>query len=91
MVRVRTGSFKVERIDVEDYLRRHRAMSSYYRLGQLQELFRSHPITPKRIAALRFFARSELYYSLSGREPPANVRLLSKEELDRRVSQVIKP
>jgi len=91
LVRLQTNSFKVERIDVEDYLRRYRAMSSYYRLGQMSELFRSHPIVPKRIVALRLFARSELYHSLSGKEPPMDVQLLSKEELDRRVNRVIRP
>jgi Zn-dependent protease with chaperone function len=91
LVRLQTNSFRVERIDVEDYLRRHRAMSAYYKMGQMRELFRSHPIAPKRIAALRLFARSELYYTLSGKEPPAHERLLNQEELDRQVSQVIKP
>ncbi|MGI8554633.1 MAG: hypothetical protein ACR2PL_28155, partial [Dehalococcoidia bacterium] len=63
----------------------------YHKLTQFEELFRSHPMLPKRIVALRLFANSELYYTLSGKPRPEGVTLLSLEELNRQVGLVVKP
>ena len=86
-----SGLADPDRVDIEDYLRRAETAEDFHRLGQFQALFATHPMIPKRIAALRLFARSELYYSLVGQAPPAGLELLSRAELDRRVSQVVKP
>ena len=56
-----------------------------------QQHFSTHPIIPKRIEALRLFARSELYYELSGKTPPPGEELLSRAELDRQTNQIVKP
>jgi len=46
---------------------------------------------PKRIEAIRLFARSELYYDLTGQPAPTGVELLTQVELDRLTNQIVKP
>lgn len=86
-----TGLADPDRVDIDDYLRRAETAEDFHQLGQFQALFATHPMIPKRIIALRLFARSEIYYSLSGRTPPSGAVLLSRAELDAQVSQVVKP
>jgi Zn-dependent protease with chaperone function len=85
-----TGLADVERVDVDDYLRKYKEVEALH--GHVwQQAFSTHPLIPKRIEALRLFAESELYYSLSGKAPPPGARLLEREELDRRVNAIVKP
>jgi Zn-dependent protease with chaperone function len=81
----------IESIDLDSFLRRFWEAREYYHLGQVHEFFIAHPTTARRIEALRLFAHSKLYYDLSGRTPPKGISLLTREELDRRVSQVVRP
>jgi hypothetical protein len=46
---------------------------------------------PKRIEALRLFARSQLYFEITGKPTPDGVDLLTKPELDRLTNQLVKP
>jgi hypothetical protein len=66
-------------------------MSDFHASSKWQETLRSHPFIPKRIEALRLFARSELYFDLSGKALPAGEKLLNRSELDRRVNQIVRP
>jgi Zn-dependent protease with chaperone function len=86
-----SGLADPDRVDVDDYLRRAETAEDFHRLGQIQALFASHPMIPKRIIALRLFARSEVYLTLSGASPPPGTQVLSRAELDRQVGQVVKP
>ncbi len=91
LLRVVTGMADVERVDIDDYLRRFRQVTEHHKLGQWQALFKNHPMIPRRIIALRLFAESELYYEVSGKSPPAGKRLLNRDDLNKRVSEIIAP
>ncbi len=91
LLRLLTGLANVDRVDMEDYLRRYKDIEEFHGSAKFQELFSTHPMLPKRILALRLFANSEIYYSLSGKPKPDGQRLLGREELNRRVSDIIKP
>jgi Zn-dependent protease with chaperone function len=91
LLRLVTGFAGVEQVDLEDYLRRFKSMHEFHKLGSLHEYMASHPMIPKRIEALRLFADSELYYSLSGKRHPTGKALLTREQLDRRVKEIVKP
>jgi Zn-dependent protease with chaperone function len=64
-------------------------------LGRFDELMRSHPYLPKRVAALRLFAETTYFRSLvgTGREAGAPTDALpagtSKDECDARVAELI--
>jgi len=92
LLRLVTGLADAGLVDIDSYLHRSRIAEDFHGIGaQLHELMASHPMIPKRIEALRLFADSELYYSLSGKTPLARKAFLSQEELNRRVSQIVKP
>jgi hypothetical protein len=57
----------------------------------INELMASHPMIARRVEALRMFANSELYYDLSGKPRPTDKVLLTREELDRQVNEIVKP
>jgi Zn-dependent protease with chaperone function len=91
LLRLVTGLADAERVDLEDFLRRSKEVREYHRLSTIQEFLSTHPLIPKRIEALRLFAESEPYYAISGKPRPEGKTLLSREELDRRVSQIVQP
>jgi Zn-dependent protease with chaperone function len=55
-------------------------------VGKYGELFRSHPNVGKRIAALRLFADSALYASLTGQDPTGKI---SMPDVDKQVGEMI--
>jgi Zn-dependent protease with chaperone function len=55
-------------------------------IGRYAELFRSHPYVPKRVAALRLFADSALYASVTGKDPAGKASL---PDVDKQVSDLI--
>jgi Zn-dependent protease with chaperone function len=91
LVRLITGFADADKVDIDDYLRRSQEMSDFHGASKFEEMLSTHPYLPKRIHALRLFARSELYYDLSGKEPPEGTELLNRPELDRRVNQIVRP
>jgi Zn-dependent protease with chaperone function len=91
LLKMVTGFADASRVDMTDYLRRAKSIEEFHKLGKLQELLHTHPLVPKRIEALRLFARSELYYQLTDKPRPQGVALLAKPELDRRISRIVKP
>jgi Zn-dependent protease with chaperone function len=91
LIRLVAGFADADRIDIEDYLRKSQEMQEYHGASSWQQHFMTHPIIPKRIEALRLFARSQLYYDLSGKIPPPGEELLSREELDRETNRIVKP
>lgn len=91
LVRLAAGLADVDRVDIDDYLRRSKEMSDFHGASAWQQMFYSHPMIPKRIEAVRLFARSELYYDLTGQSAPAGVDLLKQAELDRLTNQLVKP
>jgi Zn-dependent protease with chaperone function len=91
LLRLVAGFADVDRIDIEDFLRRARATEDFHSLGMLQEWNATHPLIARRIEALRLFADSELYYDLSGKPRPTDRRLLPRQELDDRINELIQP
>lgn len=81
----------VEGIDIDRYLSQAREMLNFHKLGKLRRFFENQPSIPMRIEALRLFADSELYYFLSGKEKPRQKILLSQDELNRQVNEIVKP
>jgi len=57
--------------------------------GRLDELMQTHPYLPKRVAALRLFARTHYYRGLVGAPSDAAQPALSKEECDAQVADII--
>ena len=57
--------------------------------GRLDELMRSHPYLPKRVAALRLFAATHYYRGLIGAPADPATPAISKEECDAKVADII--
>ena len=55
-------------------------------LGRFAEMFRSHPYVPKRVQALRLFADSALYASVTGKDPLGKPSL---PDIDKQVADLI--
>jgi Zn-dependent protease with chaperone function len=91
LLRLVAGHADVDQVDIEDYLRKFKDVQEFHGVSGWQQLLITHPLIPKRIEALRLFAQSELYHDLTGKLPPAGAELLTREELDRRVNQIVKP
>jgi Zn-dependent protease with chaperone function len=91
LLRLISGLADVDRIDIEEFLRRARAMEEFHSAGMMGELRATHPLIARRIEALRMFASSELYYELTGKPRPEGVRLLTRQELDDRVNEIVRP
>lgn len=91
LLRLAAGLADVDQVDIEDYLRKARDIEQYHGLSGWQQLFMTHPLIPKRIEALRLFARSEIYFEVSDNPVPAGMQVLSRAELDRRVNDIVKP
>lgn len=91
LVRLVAGLADINRVDIEDYLRKSRSMEEFHSMGMTRELFASHPMIARRVEALRMFANSELYYDLTGKPRPADRTLLTRAELDRQVNEIVKP
>lgn len=74
------GEIDLKHLDVDAYLRQLESVKST--LVRLSELESSHPIIPKRIQALRYFARSEPFLrwrpELRGAEPTLTHELLDR-------------
>jgi hypothetical protein len=54
-------------------------------LGRVAELFRTHPYLPKRLEALRIFARSHFYQAWTGNREGG----LPADEVDAEVGRVL--
>jgi Zn-dependent protease with chaperone function len=88
LVKLALGSKKLySEINLEEYLRQ---MDESGGPGRLDELSRSHPYLPKRVAALRLFAETTYFRSLVKASTDATaVGGTSKEECDARVSEIL--
>jgi Zn-dependent protease with chaperone function len=85
LVKLALGSKKLySEVNLEEYLKQ---MDESRGAGRFDELGRSHPYLPKRIAALRLFAETTYYQGVSG--GPVSATALSKVECDARVSQIL--
>jgi Zn-dependent protease with chaperone function len=91
LLKLVTGFAGLQNVNIEDYLQQARRAGDFHRVGMFHALFKSHPLIPQRIKALRLFARSQTYFELTGKLVPAGMTPLSQKELDRRVNQIVRP
>jgi Zn-dependent protease with chaperone function len=86
MVKLTVGSQRLYGdIDVDEYLRQLDEGQSGPR--RFHELFSIHPYLPKRVEALRLFARTTYYQSVLGE--PAATPSISKEDCDAQVGDLL--
>ena len=88
LVKLALGSKKLySEINLDEYLRQ---MEETRGPARFDELGRTHPYLPKRVAALRLFAETTYFKSLTkGTSDAAPVGGISKEECDARVSELL--
>jgi Zn-dependent protease with chaperone function len=88
LVKLALGSKKLySEINLDEYLRQLDESSGP---GRLDELSRTHPYLPKRVAALRLFAETTYFKSLVRDSTDSTpVGGISKEECDARVSEIL--
>ena len=94
LVKLALGSRKLySDVNLEEYLAQLDEMSKG--VGRFDELNRSHPYLPKRVAALRLFAATTYFRSMSGTgraadaAPDALPAGTSKEDCDARVAELL--
>lgn len=89
LVKLALGSKKLySQIDLDEYLRQ---VEESRGPGRIDELSRTHPYLPKRVAALRLFAETTYFKSLAkDSRDAAPVGGLSKEECDARVADLLR-
>jgi Zn-dependent protease with chaperone function len=58
-------------------------------VGRVTEYFRSHPYLPKRIEALRLFAKGQFYRRFAGLPPVPGEALLDATEIDGQVADIL--
>ncbi len=90
LLRIVGGCADIEEIDVERYIVKSRYIQDVQPLGKLAEYFQTHPMIYKRLKALELFYHSEAYFQVSGKNPPGDVKLLNKAELDAKTSELLK-
>jgi hypothetical protein len=82
MVKVELGPQVAGDIDIEPYLQELAVAGRG--LGKYAELFRSHPLLPKRVNALRLFAESSLYRRRAGQDGGEPT-----DQIDHEVSRIL--
>ncbi|MBL0218451.1 MAG: M48 family metallopeptidase [Myxococcales bacterium] len=84
MVKLELGLDKGSAFNAEEYLKAPPDVKKG--VGRYGELFRSHPYVPKRVQALRLFAGSALYASVTGQDPAGKPSLT---DVDKQVGDLI--
>lgn len=83
MLKLAIGSNKLfEQMDVDEYLKQLEGIKQG--VGRFSELLASHPYLPKRVEALRLFAKSAYYRTLIGQTGGEPL-----DEIDRQVDEII--
>ena len=84
MVKLELGLEKGSAFNAQEYLRSIPDIKKG--LGRFAEMFRSHPYVPKRVQALKLFADSALYASITGQDPAGKPSL---PDIDKQVGDLI--
>jgi Zn-dependent protease with chaperone function len=85
IVKLELGIDKGSAFNADEYLK---SISDVKKggFGRFAEMFRSHPYVPKRVLALRLFADSALYASVTGQDPTGKPSL---PDIDKQVGDLI--
>ena len=89
LFKLEAGLLRVDGIDMDEYIREAERVLDSSALGRYTEIFNSHPIIPKRIKALDYFANSKLYQNITGKDMDSNTRLLSDKDLISKTEKII--
>ena len=87
LLQLESAYIDADAVDLEQYVgesRRYLARGFLRRAGEFSS---SHPLTYKRIEALKVFAESEAYRNAAGKEKAPG--LLNREQLDRRTEDIL--
>jgi Zn-dependent protease with chaperone function len=88
LVKVGLGSHKLAaELKMDEYMKQ--LTEGRKGIGRLQEFFRSHPYMPKRVEALRLFARSSFYRRFAGIPLDAGEPALDSTEVDAKVADLV--
>lgn len=88
LLQLESALVPAEELDIEGYMESSRRFLDKGVLRRLGEYGSSHPLTPKRIAALDLFAQSAACRQAQGLDAPADA--MPTEELDRRTEEIVK-
>ena len=86
IVKLELGLDKGSAFNAEEYLKSIGDDKKKGGFGRFAEMFRSHPYVPKRVQALRLFADSALYASVTGKDPAGKASL---PDIDKQVGDLI--
>lgn len=90
LLKIVGGFTDVGEVDIEHYIMQGRRIQNEQVLGKLNEYFQSHPMIHKRLKALEYFADSELYYKVAKKTFPEGRKLMTVEELNTKVSNLLR-
>lgn len=84
------GYTDISEIDIDRYIAKSRFFQDKQPLGKFGEYFRTHPMIYKRLKAMELFYHSGLYYRVTGKTPPTGVTLLTEDELNVKINELLK-
>ncbi len=90
LLKIVGGFTDIENLDIDEYIKQSTDTLTAQGIGKYSELFRQHPLMHKRVKALDLFANSEMYHRLSGQIPKKEKKLLSDQQLNKAVNELIK-
>lgn len=90
LLRLAGGFSDTNNIDIDSYINKSLSSLEDHKVGAMNEYFMSHPLIPKRLKALEYFSKSELYYRITNKPKPVGVNLLSDDTLNDMVNNLIK-
>lgn len=89
LMKLESSFANVTNVDLDTYIDQSLESLENMKLGAMQEYLLDHPLTPKRLKALQYFSESELYYRVTGKETPANARLLPDSVLKEKIDELL--
>lgn len=89
LIKIIGGYTNVQGVDVEHYITQGRRIQNKQVLGKISEYFQSHPMIHKRLKALEYFADSELYYKVTKKTPQEGRKLISTDQLNKKVDGLL--
>ena len=79
----------VKDVDLDLYIEQSLETLENMNVGAFKEYFFHHPLTPKRLQALKYFSESELYYRVTDKEIPHGIALLPDQALKDKVDNLL--
>ncbi|MEG0270089.1 MAG: M48 family metallopeptidase, partial [Clostridia bacterium] len=87
LFKLEAGFLNIDDVDIDEYVRESESVLDHTAIGKYTEINRQHPIIPKRIKALKLFAKSETYALAGGTAPIGN--LISESQLKQETEEII--